>query len=119
MKRGFQMTETKKDYEVRKIDIEELQEDLELLIWQTGIEKFKINETFPKSGTKEMIVEGLHIDIEGEIACCYDLNDDILKNEYVIMGFFYNNVTITRCSSTEYELTFPDGKVIIKGVVNH
>lgn len=105
---------------VSEINIEELHENIEMLMLETGIENWNIIETFKKSGSKEFSIVGLHIESEDGQVFCYDENNNPItgcsETYSVLIGFLVEDVKIIKHSDTVFELIFIDGNVIIEGI---
>lgn len=104
--------------EKSEITIEELAEDIEMLIWQYGIEHFKITEHFPNRGKYSSLVRGLHVGIENDFVCGTDYDKILEENLYMMRAFLKDSVLrINRTITNEYrkgELCFKDGHVCIE-----
>ncbi|MDF2844066.1 MAG: hypothetical protein K0R00_2492 [Herbinix sp.] len=105
----------------REIEIDELQDNLEMLIWQSGVEKFKITEAFrtKEEGyeAKEYILEGLEVEVENGIACFGDVNDDIYNEYHVLMALPIDMVKFYTFNSRIFEIVCTDGLIIIQAIM--
>lgn len=107
--------------ETREIEIDELQDSLGMLIWQSGVEKFKITEAFrtKEEGyeAKEYILEGLEVEYEDGIAYFGDVNDDIYTEYHVLMALPLDMVKFYTFNSRIFEIVCPDGLIIIQAIM--
>lgn len=105
---------------VNEITIEELVDYIELLIWEKGIEYFKVTESFNKQGAITYIVMGLHMEIEDTIVCCSDYDSILLNNNCVLMAFLKSQVTVQYVidlNGLKYvKINFANGNVIIETI---
>lgn len=69
------------------ITIEEFIDDLELIFWEKGQERFRITELFPNSGLRTCIVNRLTMEVKNDMVLSSDSNNVILNGMYVIMMF--------------------------------
>ncbi len=110
---GFCSYESKSEL----ISVEQLIEDVYILSWEEGVEKFEIVETF-KDKTHYYIVCGLNVEYENGAIYCSDIYNMIYKNGYTLMGLLNDNIiNITRTISTNERcgiIQLKDGQVIIK-----
>lgn len=87
----MQTTITKK--QIKMIEkMEEVQSKLGELIWQRGIEKFKITQMNKKMITKIVEVVGLDIDFENDHIMFTDLEDKIIDERLVLMIFLADSL---------------------------
>ncbi|MDF2544263.1 MAG: hypothetical protein K0S47_3981 [Herbinix sp.] len=105
----------------REIEIDELQDSLSTLLWQSGVEKFKITEAFrtKEEGyeAKEYILEGLEVEVENGIACFGDVNDDIYNEYHVLMALPVDMVKFYTFNSRIFEIVCTDGLIIIQAIM--
>ena len=101
-----------------ELSIEELAEDLELFVVENGIETLKITEDFQVIGRKSYIVKLLHMEISKPFVSCWDLDDVIINNRYVLMAFLGDRVRSIYKIWVEgiphAEMLFADGSVLIE-----
>ena len=108
-----------KEVKAIELTIEEFCEDLEMLRWKEGIERFKIIESFPQNETKTYEVENLQIEMEDQIVVCGDAKDVINANNSVLIAFLESSVAVYKIykkDKTCYELDFIDGQVFIEAI---
>lgn len=91
------------------IMVEELVEMIGILELEDRIENWNIKEDFKE--LREYTLEGLELEIEQGIVLATDLNDEIYKAFLVesIQNIIYKN-------KAEFTISFPDGKIHIKGL---
>jgi hypothetical protein len=74
------------------LTIEEFIEYIEIVIWDYGIDKFKITEVFPKRGEYVYLLRGLHMDLDDDYVCCKDRKGILLKNRCALLSFLKDSV---------------------------
>ncbi len=77
---------------ITEITIEELAEDIEELIWNQGVNCFKITESIEKRDKCTYLLRDLHIEIEDEFVISWDSDNIIQHNMYVIMMFLKESI---------------------------
>ena len=101
----------------RKILIEELSEDLELLLWEFG-KKFIITETFIKCKLSYK-VDDLQVDMEDNCIFFSDCENMLVNNYSVLIGFVADSLLSIEKNygnkdvGIEYDLKFNNGLVKI------
>lgn len=103
---------------IEEITIEELAEDIEMGIYELGIEYFKVTEKFNKRGKCVYIVRGLHIDYEQEYICSQDFDNIIHDNAYTFMMFLKSCIKSIRRvfdkGVRRNEINLTDGIIIVE-----
>ena len=103
---------------ITEITIEELAEDIEDLIWNQGVNCFKITESIEKRDKCTYLLRDLHIEIEDEFVYSWDSNNIIQHNMYVIMMFLKSSIKyikrIVNNGTSHRELCFGNGSILIE-----
>jgi hypothetical protein len=102
----------------KELTIEELAEEVDMLIWEQGVNCFKVTEEFKKNGKRSYILHDLHIEIENDEVCCCDKDEVISSNRYNLMMFLKSSIVSIHKfiidGLTVGEINFNDGTVRIK-----
>lgn len=102
----------------RKLDIEDLVNEINFLKWEKGIETLKITQVSPKTGTKVFTVNNLEAELineelMGDAVICTDDEEAIIENCSPLMMFqqkFVLSIYKTRSlNRTSLFISFSDG----------
>lgn len=73
--------------------IEELKERWEMVMLRDGIDEIQVTEHIPMANSNTVIVRGLAMDLEDEIAICSDYDDVLLNSRSLLLMFSQDDLS--------------------------